>query len=305
MGANRLPGPQRQVRSEQVIDLGTMCRQRSASVERTGFIQHQVELQRPLIYFFGGAGDGDDSFARFESAYNKIADSLKLPKIYGIQHYRVRDDVFKKYSDASHEKAFFTWDTDRLMVLARIFRSLRFNPLTPICLVGHSYGGDTAMDLAETLAASYGGIEVNLVVTLDPVSSKERITTANIKSLLGDVADYIKSGFDQKELGKFKYNGYSRTKPKNVNLWTNVWAEHNYDPIEPSNMVARLGGPWRAQAAADVDISMPKGVVHFDADEMFKEVQSYVANFPHYWRDKDKRKEQVRQFLDKLKGFRE
>ena len=32
--------------------------------------QQQLELQRPLICFFGGAGDGDDGFAKFEDGFN-------------------------------------------------------------------------------------------------------------------------------------------------------------------------------------------------------------------------------------------
>jgi len=122
---------------------------------------------------------------------------------------------------------------------------------------------------------------------------------------LGDLADFVESGFDQKILGKFKYDDFSRPKPTNVNHWVNVWVQHNLDPTEPSNMVARLGGPWRFQQSADVNISMPKSVVHFDADKMFREVKSYVRTFPHFWRDKEKRKRQVRQFLDKLTGFRQ
>lgn len=282
-----------------------MCRQRSPSIGPTGLAPPQLELQRPLIFFFGGAGDGDDGFAKFEDAYNKLAKKLALPKVYGIKHYRMRDDVYNLYRNASHEKAFATWDADRLMIMARIFRCLRLNPLTPICLVGHSYGGDTAMDVAEMLASSYGGIELSLVVTLDPVSTKERIDSSNISSLLGDVADFVKSNFDQKELGKFKYDDYSRLKPRNVNLWVNVWVQHDLDPIEQSNLVARLGGAWRSQQSADVNIPMPKGVVHFDADKMFREAKQFVNTFPHYWRDKEKRERQVHQLLNKLNGFRQ
>ena len=63
-------------------------------------------------------------------------------------------------------KLYFAYDDDPRAIRDSILRSAGAER-APVVLVGHSYGGDAAHRLADSLAA---GVDVRLLVTLDPVS---------------------------------------------------------------------------------------------------------------------------------------
>ena len=62
----------------------------------------------------------------------------------------------------------FGWDRGAAVV-ARIKKAIKANPCEPIILIGHSWGGDTTMDVADDLKGE-ACLKCLYVVTLDPVS---------------------------------------------------------------------------------------------------------------------------------------
>lgn len=109
-------------------------------------------------------------------------------------------------------------------------------PDLAIFLIGHSYGGDAAYQVADRL--SRAGVDVGLLVTIDPVS---------------------RSG--------------SRGKPARVRQWVNVHA----DPAVTGrcNDVADLGGRWGAAPGADFN-RFGAGLDHCKVLEMFGLVKDRV-----------------------------
>jgi RHS repeat-associated protein len=63
--------------------------------------------------------------------------------------------------------SYFEWDQTNQIIEA-VQAARRKNKCEPINLVGHSYGGSTAASVSRALKAA--GIDVNLLVTVDPVS---------------------------------------------------------------------------------------------------------------------------------------
>ncbi len=114
-----------------------------------------------------------------------------------------------------------------------------------IALIGHSYGGDTAMTVVRR-----SGIKLDLVVTLDAVSRR---------------------GYLQ-HLPFFR--GASR-KPANLYRWINVYVPFS---TEKSNLVALVGGHWGHEPCADQNIRCGE-LVHSEADGMFKEMLHRVPAF--------------------------
>lgn len=118
-----------------------------------------------------------------------------------------------------------------------------------IAVVGHSWGGKTAVGACRQLARLKR--DIALLVTLDPVSR------------LGARPD----------------------KPENVGKWVNIYV--NYSKVPPNghpeagfaNMVARWGGPWEYCAAADEnhEYGYYGGDAHARAWEMFDLVKRDVA----------------------------
>jgi thioesterase domain-containing protein len=92
--------------------------------------------------------------------------------------------------------------------LAAINEAKCKNPNEPINLIGHSWGGDTAADVAEALGAD--GNTADLLVTVDPVSGRKGDFT--------EVAD-------------------------GSSTWINIDAENPWPPNR-SDFVADAGGPW-------------------------------------------------------------
>jgi hypothetical protein len=109
----------------------------------------------------------------------------------------------------------------------------------PVCLVGHSWGGDTVLDVA------YHRRErpIELVVTLDPVARFTNwICTAS-----------------------------------HVGWWINVRVDPTGPGS--SNVIAQLGGHYGRRIGADRDIDLGRLAVHADAPRMFAEVADLVRTF--------------------------
>ena len=119
-----------------------------------------------------------------------------------------------------------------------------------IALVGHSWGGKSALKIARRLEQKTP-IKIDLLITLDPVSRR----------ILGSS---------------------EQTKPTIVNEWVNVFIDYKKASMEYSNVVARLGGPWGNCTHADRNIMISydgRGieVTHAMAARMFEEVEQRVS----------------------------
>lgn len=232
MTANRVPGPLGSRRSTP-NDTGTLCRSTSPIAGPLGKASPKSckAPSSPLIIFLGGAGD-DDSLL------------FKLLTLWESDGHKNMKTVYSNYSHANHRSYFYVWDSGDDAV-NRILLEAKMDPEVPVCLVGHSFGGDTAIDVAEDVNAKGDGFEIELVVTLDAVSPGAHFE-------------------------------WQKVKPKNVYYWFNVYVQWE---LEWNNIVAQTGGHWGAQQSADTNIEMPKGVVHHQASKMFDTIKGAVWNF--------------------------
>jgi len=80
-----------------------------------------------------------------------------------VRNYR--GDFAQEFSDRKTD--YFGWG-DSAGILQAIRSTRRDNPCEPINLIGHSWGGDTAADVAATLNSE--GVGVDKLITIDPVS---------------------------------------------------------------------------------------------------------------------------------------
>ena len=121
----------------------------------------------------------------------------------------------KEYSEQNPAQDIWYCTYDSKKQLARIIKAYN-EQNKKIILVGHSWGGDTAAHLLSENA----GIQVNLLITLDPVSKKG-----------------------------------PPPKTPNMGKWLNEYVDHNVSGMTASNMVALIGGRWKDSANADVNIT--------------------------------------------------
>ena len=99
-----------------------------------------------------------------------------------------------------------------------------------VLLIGHSWGGDAAVNAV----ARRTDAPIALLGTLDPVSRK----------------------------------GPPAVTPPSVRYWLNVYVDYRTASwCERSNIIARIGGPWEAVPAAHRNI--PSQVIHHDALGLF------------------------------------
>jgi len=158
------------------------------------------EYQRPSVTFFGGYWDiGSRVMRQVYAEY--------LPKVDNSTAQNVGQNV----SYAQYDQGDLVLDC---------IRNNYDDFKQKICLIGHSWGGDTAMQCCRKLHSE--GKKVALLATLDPV---DRFRP------LGD-----------------------HTKPSNVDIWINVYV--NYEKAARwgvPNMLATVGGPWGSCPAASVN----------------------------------------------------
>ena len=212
---------------------------------------NQPSQCKPIVYIFiGGARD-----SKYGPMYDCMWQSLgyctgvcktNSTKKCGCQVGPILSDGIAVY---------YHW-TSRDAILKDIRGYKRVCPHSRIVLLGHSYGGDTAMDVSERLE----NITNITLVTLDPVSD-----------------------FDS-------YN-WSNKRPSNIDYWINAYVGKGvFDLFSPvygagqavsfvgtflttfsiSNSIASGGGKWGYENAADVNISYPLygSIRHGDAYEL-------------------------------------
>ena len=129
-----------------------------------------------------------------------------------------------------------TWDQHENKFILNHWRGTRKR--TPVVLVGHSYGGDTAYDVAGNLPRAYKPT----LVTLDPVGKIVLL--------------------------------YGRNIPKPTRgKWVNVYRRAKDYKIE--NSIAWLGQSWRRQRRAQ---SILYRGDHNDVQQMFSRARKTIAN---------------------------
>ena len=141
----------------------------------------------PLGLYDVFIGGGGDSFSAIVRSY--------------------RGDFAREFSDRKTD--YFGWG-DSAGILDAIRSTRRDNPCAPINLIGHSWGGDTAVDVAAALNAD--GINVDSLATIDPVSWPWS------RSAVGE----------------------------NVNQWINVSSAPSSSNGFAGDAWARIGGKWNS-----------------------------------------------------------
>jgi hypothetical protein len=115
-------------------------------------------IKKPAIVFIKGL-DLFSSPSTSESGYagvGKIAEAIEGSRIYGWD----QQDEILEYIERVHKDQ-------------------------PVVLVGHSFGGDTAMEIADSLdSLDYGFRKVDLLITIDAVGADNDIVPQNVKNHL-------------------------------------------------------------------------------------------------------------------------
>lgn len=128
-------------------------------------------LKKPAIIFIKGL-DVFSSPSKSESGYagvGRIAESIKGSRLYG---WNQKDEIIKE--------------------IKKIERS------QPVILVGHSFGGDTAVDVANTLdSLEHKFRPVDLLVTIDAIGFNNDIIPQNVKkhlNVFGENDSFLNDG---------------------------------------------------------------------------------------------------------------
>ncbi|MCY4173571.1 MAG: hypothetical protein OXF25_05825 [Cyanobacteria bacterium MAG CAR3_bin_5] len=164
---------------------------------------------KPIIVFYNGffEQDRDQGLWRICNNYNAPEGATKKCRSWSRSHGGYETDFIKEHRDSTSLK-------------------------TPIILIGYSYGGDTAYDVAESLPSSYAPT----LITLDPVG-KQGFTSYLPKPTRGD--------------------------------WINVYTDPPWLPNR-SDLIARSGVRWKWQDNADRNREME--IHHDDIGKMFRRV---------------------------------
>jgi hypothetical protein len=212
-----------------------------------------------LIVGFGGAWDDDVTPGKGMTE--------KLKTILGANRNlkSAQEHFFRHDAVALAEPRYFTWeDQDEAVTL--ILERARHSDVLPLCLLGHSFGGDTVANVADELARRAPHLAIDLLITLDAVGARG----PNLRTVM---------------------RGRQRARPATVKKWINVWAQweplnlrmaanpRNFMRTVWTNLVARAGGHWGMQDAADTNVPMGHGVYHNEALTMLLRVQDDIHAF--------------------------
>lgn len=194
---------------ERLLDLCGLSPIRDRRQEKL-FMEKAAALEaqdlRPLVLVIGGFLD--------QVLGNSYAVSARYPA-----DLRARHDVwFREH-----------YESRKMRDIVNIYASKGHS----VALIGHSWGGDAAVNLvARKLDAP-----IDLLISLDPVSRK----------------------------------GAPRRKIPNVRHWLNIHIDYSQSTwLDIPNLVARIGGPWEAAENADVNVSCPPDMTHAWAWGMFE-----------------------------------
>ncbi len=152
------------------------------------------------------------------------------------------------------QKLYFAYDDDPRAIRDSVVRRAGTGAeRAPVVLVGHSYGGDAAYRLADSLAAD---ADIRLLVTLDPVSGQ--------------------------------WQGRAAPRPAGVERWINVRVG-SAPGLSSCGLAGAIGGAWGPQSEADADLRFPPDPAKDDPDDdhckteqmfLLDEVQAALAAVP-------------------------
>jgi hypothetical protein len=139
-----------------IVDLSTKEKIKSGDVKE---IKELAPVNRPGIFFIEGLHLA--SLSSDAGGVGDLAEAVKGGELYG---WRDEDKIFEEILKRPHNQ--------------------------PIILVGHSLGGDTAVNIANRLNSLKGGFrKVNLLVTMDSVGFGNDIIPQNVKKNLNFISD--------------------------------------------------------------------------------------------------------------------
>ncbi len=128
-------------------------------------------LKKPAIIFIKGL-DILSSPSKSESGYagvGRLAESVKGSRIYGWDQ---KDEIIKEIKKSALNQ--------------------------PVILVGHSFGGDTAIEIADALdSLEHGFRPVDLLVTMDSVGFKNDVIPQNVRkhlNIFGETSLFLNDG---------------------------------------------------------------------------------------------------------------
>ena len=196
------------------------------------FIQHAYATCEPLLVMYGGARD----------------EKTEIMKGF----------VQKLKNSGDYENILYFHYDEQNSSQAAIQTHLKLYPQSPILLIGHSWGGDTAYGVAKDW-----GSEIELLVTIDAVGGRA----------------YPGWSF----LNNFTEFKRHLKKPDNVTKWVNVWIDppgfiacfFGIGAFFNNNCVADAGASWSHQRLAE-NIEF-KGN-HADVEKMFTSVVDEVKS---------------------------
>lgn len=205
-----------------------------------------VDLYGFEIIYIGGAAEqlmGTIDYIKSLNFFDFVSTWDNPRRTIGSKRYRIRDQ----------------WKTKKVYaedgeITEHIKKFVQSNPCEPVVLVGHSYGGDTAFDIAHELKDI--PCLCLYVVTLDPVSrfDPQLWYGGNPKegtSVLEWVNVYQEKGWED-DLNAVPLLGH---------LTGGIWALAGVviSPLAPdtgSNLIASGGGQWNENSGADISVSV-------------------------------------------------
>lgn len=181
-------------------------------------------MSKPTIVFIGGAMDS----------------SHGAMKVVKKEFFRIAEGNYNAYYYYWTGKYPYLPTSGELAIGSDCIKK----SLSPLCIVGHSFGGDTGYKVCQLLAKKDRCVDV--LVTLDPVSPAGHFIN-------------------------FK-------KPKSVDNWINIWSSEKEGW---NNNVAIVGGRWGQQLLADVDVCTAYD--HVDATSMFYQCHAVQTHIKNLW----------------------
>ncbi|NET55428.1 MAG: hypothetical protein F6K47_04325 [Symploca sp. SIO2E6] len=172
---------------------------------------------KPLLVFYGGARDSatQNVIGWVKKLNNCITGSCtsNIKDYLQLDSYRSIKDLTIQYFPFTDNRLPFGGNAE---AISFVNEHKEKYPDSPIVLVGHSYGGDSAYEAIDDI-----NTKVDLLVTLDPVS---------------------------------RIRAFERMKPEKLSRWINIWTSKSN--TFPDDFVAELGGDWDKQDKADQNIEI-------------------------------------------------
>ena len=199
--------------------------------------EHPALACKPLVVFYGGASD-----TKNKHTYNVYKGRKEKYKKKGI------DSLYFSHSQGKESKE----------AIRRHQSSARKE--TPVILIGHSWGGDTAYDVAKDLPDSYK----TTLVTLDPVGGQAWDTWG---------IPWFFAYLVRNQLSK-PLNG----------IWINVAQpapDRDFEIMRvlplSCDRIASMGGLWGYQGNATHSPKFEEGWDHCSVEKMFKAAEPLIS----------------------------